>query len=243
MPRKIELTGNHVPFKRELGKPVAKGNESKVFEFDPPDDFLLKCSHKTETPDEAFMGALYKKKTYEMLKFFLDDFVPDTHFAVGRKIGKHRSTIKEFTIQEKVAKCRLVDLPQNVRNSPILTKNINLFIRKLSVMKDIIARINKGFPADDRLEESITISGLQRLLRKIKDSDNFRNLAWNDLSKKIINSPNIFVNPETLKLSYLDFGKGKWSDTKQAIFDRVLKEASSNDEIMSLLKISQQSDI
>ena len=55
-----------------------------------------------------------------------------------------------------------------------------------------------------------------------------------------MNSPNLLVDPETMKLSCIDFGSGEWAAEKEATLTLVKALAESDKELMELLQRPQR---
>src|SRR5258706_13315286 len=111
---------NFNPFSHNIDHTVKskQGKDSVVSPFAGIDK-VLKWNHKpkkqTSNP-EHLNRLLYKKKKYEMLRFFLADFIPDSSFVLGHKpsfFGKkfNKNRTKEYTVQAKVPDIKIYSLP------------------------------------------------------------------------------------------------------------------------------------
>jgi hypothetical protein len=202
--------------------------------------FVIKISkQKGETlpSNEAiFASTLYKKKKYEILKTFLGDFVPNSHFVVGSKTDGLRPQVvpKSYTVQERVPQYMISDLTSEQRNDPRLLRHMYVLLLKLKNMHTAIDKVNDIVgPEADALDGKLDLGGISKYARNEFDSKSF------DASKvldELGRSPNLLVDPETMNLYCIDFDDGTWSDQKEAA-KGVLDFVSRTPEVQGVIQL------
>ncbi len=146
------------------------GNE-KIGNAIKQEDLVVKTNH--EQSDDLYntiARTLYKKRKYELLKFFLADYIPSSHFLVAdmSSSSDNRSSIKEVTLQKFVPQLQLNQLcvidilsEQINRNDFKLNSYLPMFDSEL---KEINSQIKKE-------ENKIKITSIKDLYNKIKSDD------------------------------------------------------------------------
>jgi len=95
------------PFNDTFGESIGRGKDNVVVPFNKTENLVVKWNHDLKInldSKDNFQRILYKKRKYEMLKFFLPDFIPDSYFVLGNKQDGNRLKTKEYTLQKKYLK-------------------------------------------------------------------------------------------------------------------------------------------
>lgn len=228
----------HGPFRYPIGRKIGSGKDNKVYEFrheqaagaEYADEFpryvgeaVIKASNKPRrrekfSPEAAFADAKYKKAKYELLKRFLGDYVPNSAFVVGNMQSGGQDTIKSYTLQERLPRFMLSELTTEQRNSDILRGNIYGLVTRLQIMHQVLARakdIVEGQGDEFLVENSLDLGEFSNFVRDNKDAGP-ETLSYKHLVNGFQSSPNLLVNPETLEIYCIDFGKGQWTPQMDA---------------------------
>ncbi len=191
------------------------------------------------------MGRLrrsYKKKKYELLSFFLGDFIPQSSFVVGNKVDGGKVKTKQYTVQERVPQVKISELSAEQKNNPVLLNNLRLLIRKLKVMHKAIDALNVFMDEKGQLDGKLDLGGLSEIAKKSNEVTELGvQLRVEDYS--FIDSPNILVDPKTMKLYCIDFDQGVWSDEKEDSLRFIRRLVIQKPETVALLEESQKSAI
>lgn len=225
-------------FNRKVGDSIGRGKDSVVVPFKGVDT-VLKWNHdpKTETTkDEHFNKLLYKRKKYEMLSFFLRDFIPKSDFVLGNKLDGEKNKIKEYTLQKRVHNATISSLSDEQKKDPRFLQNLHLLIQKLIEMHKILKEVNDSIK-EGKLDLRLDLGGLSKSIKELIRED--MNFNFISLNKDFMNSPNLLVDPESMKLSLVDFGAGEWSNEKEATLILVKALTKQNKKTMELIKTPQ----
>jgi len=216
------------PFAGKFGNAVGRGQDSVAVPLVPdrnlPDeirttDRIIKWNHDDGSENDkevAMAGLLYRKKKYEIAKFFLGDFVPESAFVLGTKNDGGKIKIKGYTVQDRVPQFSLNDLSDEQKNDPVLHQNLILLALKLQRMLRAIEEVNEEVEEDAKIDARLDLGGLSELAMNLPlDPDQV-------FDTKIAASPNLLVNPETMQLYCIDFGSGRWSEKKEATLRKLI---------------------
>ena len=135
------------------------------------EDLVLKTNHEqSDDLHNTIARTLYKKRKYELLKLFLADYIPNSHFLVAdmSSASDNQSSIKEVTLQKFVPQLQLNQLcvidilsEQINRNDFKLNSYLSMFDSEL---KEMNSKIKKE-------ENKIKISSIKDLHNKIKSNN------------------------------------------------------------------------
>lgn len=221
-------------FNQKLGNSIGRGKDNVVVPFK-KSNTVLKWNHDDKreiAPEEHFNKLLYKKKKYEMLSFFLGDFIPKSDFVLGNKFDGNKVKVKEFTIQKRVPNVTISSLSEEQKTDSRLLQNLHLLIQKLKEMYKIIKRVNDSIE-DGKLDVRLDLGGLSKSIEELIRENKEFDLATID--KDFMNSPNLLIDPETMRLSLVDFDIGEWSQAKDATLILVKAITEQNKRVMELI--------
>jgi len=240
MANKSKPKREQMPFAPELGPRMGSGQDNAVFQLvwpaekphlRKPTGRVLKINHpippehKVRHADDreaAMRGLQYKKNKYEILKRFLGDFVPQTSFVLGKVVEGHKERYAEYTVQDEVPRVSLSDLSEEQRSDPKLHAQVVELMNRLrhmySVLGEANARTSQGVSLDGKLD----LGGISDHVK----AESIDHIFDDDDALKIIesnSSPNLLVDPETLRLYCVDFDQGQWlpgmDDAKAMAFE------------------------
>ena len=209
-------------FKYPFGESVGRGKDSVVFPFRGNDKFVVKVNHsfrKEVTSPEMIKHReselQYKKRKYETLSYFLGRFVPRSFFVLSEQKDGVYMRVKGYTIQERVPDVKFSDLTNEQLNGPRLIKNMHELITRLIFMNRMVDRINKSVPKKAQIDVRLDLGPISQIVDDAlyKDQSYF-SVDARDLAS--FKSPNILIDPDTMDIYCVDFGKGFWSDDKEA---------------------------
>lgn len=172
-----------------------------------------------------------------MLHFFLGDFVPESNFVLGNKFDNKKVKIKEYTLQKRVPNVTIAALSDEQKSDPRLISNIHLLIQKLREMYKIIRQVNDSI-AEGKLDVRLGLGGLSKSIEKLIKED--KELDFATINKDFMDSPNLLVDPESMKLSLIDFDVGEWSEQKEATLILVKALTEKNRQAMELIEKPQK---
>lgn len=217
-----------MPFNCGFGTAIGRGSDSVVVPLLKNDKSVLKWNHdlkeKEVNSEKHFNRLLYKKKKYELLFLFLRDFIPKSDFVLGNKLDGKKLKIKEYTRQDRVPNIKIASLMNEQKLDSKLLYNIHLLILKLRAMHKIVKQVNNSIK-EGQLDVKLDLGGLSEIASKKEEEDKSNDI----INEEFINSPNLLVDPETMRLSCIDFGSGEWSEAKEATLI-LLKTLVENDE-------------
>ena len=184
------------------------------------------------TAETALADVRYKQEKYRMLHTFLGDLIPKSTFFVGQQRQPDGSyAIKPYTVQDKVPQVTLHQLPKEVRNSDELrgemyglAKRLFTMHRVLDRARAIVERSGDKFVVDGALD----LGPFSDYVRDHPEEDP-ANYQYRHMINGYQDSPNLLVDPETLKLSCVDFGAGQW-DGKLASQMALVYDIAATDE-------------
>lgn len=232
-----------MPFNRPFGNAIGRGKDNIVVPLKMPLEKkgeVLKWNHEKYmiSKEEHFNRLLYKKKKYEMLRFFLGDFIPKSDFVLGNKLDGKKLKIKEFIVQSRVPNVKISELSEDQKSDPRLLYNMHLLIQKLMAMYKIVKQVNNSI-GKGKLDVKLDLGGLSKSIEeKIKNNEEFDFISMN---KGFMNSPNLLVDPESMQLSCVDFDVGNWSEEKEATLTLVKMLTENNKQTMDLIQKPQKS--
>ncbi len=195
---------------------------------------VIKWNHEsknTKTTSQLLNEQKYVKKKYEMLKFFLWDFIPETHFLLWNKIDWKKQRNKKYIIQKKVPNMRISMLSDEQRNDKRLITNINKLIYKLKNLYKTIDEVNESVDEEWKIDCRLDIKWLSK---KSFENKNLLNVSTNQ--HDIFNSPNLLVDPVTMDLFCIDFWRWDWNEKKEATITTLLVLAKNNQKIIDTIK-------
>lgn len=223
------------PFGGKLGHTIGKGQDSIVVDYQlPPSShspgLVIKRGHRGSSdfdPKKTEEELLYKKKKYELVKFFLGDFIPESHFVLGPY--RRQDRIKGYTIQERVPGYSINDMSQEQQKDQRLQNNLHKLVSKLSNMFKIIEQVNEGIEEKSRIDVRLDLGGLSKII----EGQNYN--IEDILASGVTKSPNLLVDPDTMNLFCIDFGSGTWSQEKEATMRRAVESAQLDPECMRII--------
>lgn len=212
------------PFSTGFGSSIGRGQDNIVVPLkgerrgEERPDVLVKFNHSEKGSGDTdveskFRKIQYKKKKYELLRLFLGDFIPESSFLLGSKLDGTKKIIKEYTVQRRIPQITVKDLPPEKLNSPVLIKNLHKLIVGLIEMNKIVQQVNAEVEKDARVDVRLDLGRISSLVNEVQGAEN---LDIESISPELLSSKNLLVDPETLSLYCIDFGRGEWSDKKEA---------------------------
>lgn len=204
--------------------------------YNPPT--VVKWNHDYTVPtssEECFLRILYKKRKYEMLKFFLGGFIPNTSFVLGNKQDGHVLKMKEYTVQQRVPNHTLQSLQDEQKQDPRLLDNIRILVLKLQNMYRLLDLVNEQVGRSDRLDAKLDLGGLSKYAADNKYSDEY--FDWDGAGFAFMTSPNLLVDPITMQLYCIDFGQGVWSQGRENTFEKLIMLANSDARAMQIISM------
>ncbi len=220
----------NTPFAPEIGPNIGNGQDNRVYQLvnsaekphlRKPTGRVLKINNET-TPgstrvrleddrEAAWEGVRYKKNKYELMKLFLDDFVPDSSFVLGEVTEGKKKRYAEYTIQDEVPRVSLSDLSEEQKRDPKLINQVTSLASKLKYMYSVLGEVNARTANGVSLDGKLDLGGVSDYVRAEELDHKFDETD----ASSIINSnssPNLLVNPESMQLYCIDFDQGQWSD-------------------------------
>lgn len=237
---KPTINSEKSPFNPDFGNKVGAGQDNFVREFkgDKAAKFVVKISKQKglehETPERAKASTLYKKKKYEILKLFLGDFIPKSHFIVGKKTEGRREPVtvpKSYTVQERVPNIRIADLPEDKKLDPRLLRQMYVLVRKLQNMYLALNEVN-DVVSNTALDGKLDLGGVSKY---VENEYNPRDFKAADIITRFQKSPNLLIDPETMRLYCVDFDDGTWDDEKEAAKGVLEHIANNSQEVQSII--------
>lgn len=252
---KKQTSSEFSPFRHDFGRPIGSGKDNRVYELEDGSEtvdkrfprrageFIVKISHEQDkgshlSAEEALDSARYNQAKYNLLKQFLGDFVPTTMFLVGnKKTGSGQVVNKSYTVQERVPQFMLNEIGAEKRNSDELRGQMYQLVRRLQLMHQVMGRARDIVEAQGGsfiVEDSLDLGPLSKFVRQHMD-DNAADFNYKQIINGFKASPNLLVDPDTMQLSCVDFGQGRWSDELGLQMGVVHDIATHDPEIASFL--------
>ena len=235
-----------LPIAPEVGNKVGSGQDNAVYDLVEPASRphlrrsigqVLKINHPdtkisrdirnrdADPKVAAWRGILYKKNKYEILKYFLGDFIPTSYFVFAQEgtlnqenfdlsnphkpIDKRRHV--EVIIQQKLPKCTMKDLTAEQKQDPRLRANVERLLSKMQIMYKILGETNARTGNNILLDAKLDLGGVSDLVRtESLDQDISQEAISNIINNN--RSPNILIDPETMNIYCIDFDQGQWVD-------------------------------
>ncbi|QQS59850.1 hypothetical protein IPN35_03200 [Candidatus Peregrinibacteria bacterium] len=237
------------PFDGKFSSSIGRGKDnvvvslmSKMPKEERGEEYVVKWNHNPKEPMDPeghFWRILYKKKKYEMLEFFLGGFIPESFFILGNKKDGSRTVVKEYTVQERVPQVTIASLSESQKEDPRLLRNIYLLILKLQNMYRMLERVNSVVEDSAKIDAKLDLGGLSKYADRHKD-ENLKNFDWSVVNYDFMSSPNLLVDPETMKISCIDFDQGVWSNEKEATWTLLFIFARQNEKVMNIIKMEHE---
>lgn len=225
------------PFAYSFGASVGRGKDNIVVGLNGDKEHVVKWNHdplEQVSSQEHQKRLLYKKRKYEMLKFFLGKFIPDSYFVLGNKKDGKRRKVKEYTVQQRVPNMNITSLDPDKRTDPKLQHNIDVLVLKLQNLYRALAEVNKHSAA--QLDAKLDLGGLSNLADTHKDDEQpFHIDTSGDYS--FLKSPNLLVDPKTLDLFCVDFDQGEWTSEMETAWNALMTLAKSRENIMKIIQL------
>jgi hypothetical protein len=166
------------------------------------------------TAESALKDVRFKQEKYHLLKLFLGDFIPDSHFFVGQQRNPDGEyVIKPYTVQDRVPQVTLQKLPPELRNSDALRGEMYGLAKRLQVMHRTLGRARTIVESHGDLllvDAALDLGPFSDYVKEHLDEDPAR-YKYQHMINGYKDSPNLLVDPETLQLSCVDFGSGQWT--------------------------------
>lgn len=209
-------------FKYPFDESIGRGQDSVVFPFRGNDAYVVKVNHsfrKEVTSPEMLRfresELQYKKRKYEILSYFLGRFVPRSFFALGEQKDGVCTRLKGYTIQKRVPDVKFSDLTDEQLNDPRLIRNMHELITKLISMNRMVDRVNRNVPPEAQIDVRLDLGSVSRIVDNAqRENQNSVPLDAQDLA--LFKSPNVLIDPKSMDVYCVDFGRGVWSDEKEA---------------------------
>jgi hypothetical protein len=186
--------------------------------------YVFKYSVESYPPKPETVEYFVKK--YKMLKKFLGNDIPDSHFILGeRRVafekkkfhkGKQDNRLHAITIQRKVRGKTLSAMTPEERTRDDLIQQLKAAHTKYIDLKNRIQRATRhlGLP-ENTLDVKLDLGGLS----KKDDLESF------DLEKIAeYSTPNIMYDEVSKKLYFIDFDMNEWNADKQKVYDLVMSD-------------------
>lgn len=235
------------PFNDSFGDSIGRGKDNIVAPFRRKPNLVVKWNHddsnrkKQVERTESFNRILYKRKKYELLKFFLGDFIPESSFVLGHKQDGSNIKTKEYILQKRVPQVIISELNESQKSDPRLIRNMYLLIRKLRNMHNILNQINQPLDEEEKIDGKLDLGGLSKFAEQSDDSQAM-DFDFGVVNYNFMDSPNLLVDPKTMSLYCVDFDKGVWSDAKDATLTLAKALTLNNPQSVELLKKRQDVD-
>ncbi len=218
-----------MPFSTRLGQRHGSGQDNAVFRMvedhekphlRKPTGKVLKINHKTakehrprhsDEREAAWRGTLYKKNKYEILKRFLGDFVPESSFVLGEVQEGAQKRPAEYTVQAEVPRVSLNQLSEEQRHDPRLKEQLVGLMSRLRFMYEVLGEANARTPDGVSLDGTVDLGGVSSYVR----AERFDRMFTESDAQVVIDenaSPNLLVDPESMRLYCIDFDQGQWTD-------------------------------
>ncbi len=221
-----------LPLAHEIGGRIGHGQDNNVYDLLASAEkshlrksvgFVAKVSNKLGDHDPkirnrsvdpkvaAERGIHYKKNKYEILKHFLGDIIPESHFVLAQENHSGGKRPVELTIQEKVPQVKFSDLTPEERKDPRLHENTLQLVNKLQYMYKVIGEVNARTSSGIDLDAKLDLGGVSDFVR----SEQLDHIFTDNEVEAVIEdnkSPNILINPETMQVYCIDFDQGEWSE-------------------------------
>lgn len=172
-----------------------------------------------------------------MLNFFLRDFIPESSFVLGNKLDGKKVKLKEYTVQTRVPNVTIASLSDEQKVDPRLLQNIHLLVQKLREMYKVVKQVNDSIE-EGKLDVRLDLGGLSKSVAKLIEKN--QDFDLNSVNKDFMDSPNLLVDPESMKLSLVDFDVGEWSEAKEATLILVKALTEQNKLTMELIEKPQK---
>lgn len=239
---KPTMNSTKSPFRYEFGEKIGAGQDNFVREFkgNKAAELVVKISKQKgtsfESHERAMKSTLYKKNKYEILKRFLGDFIPESHFVVGSKSEGQREPVvvpKSYTIQQRVPQFQIGDLTPEQQRDPRLLRQLYVLMRKLQNMYSVISEVNT-ITGNDSLDGKLDLGDVSKYVRE-QDQPNSFNPG--QAIEKLKNSPNLLINPETMGIYCIDFDDGAWDEEKSSAKAVLEYIADSDPNVQSIIAL------
>ncbi len=260
MGKKPYKTPTELPLRYDISDTrigVGQDNDVHRIEIDPNTrdrigGYVLKIGHprkgKVEAPpiytaERAMNDLQFKVQKYRLLKTFLGDQIPNSAFYVGtQKDEKGRTLIKPNTIQQEVPQFTLGKLAPDQRNSDELRGSMYQLAKRLRNMYDVLDRAKAIVEEQgDKflVDAALDLGTFSDYVREHPNEDP-RNYNYKHMITGYKESPNLLIDPETLKVSCVDFGAGEWSNGLGDQLALVYDIAAHDDAVQANLPPVQQ---
>lgn len=238
----LKFKPKKLPLGPEVGVRLGSGQDNVVYDLVEPADkphlrvptgWVVKLNHehtlaskqiRGRDPDPriaAEQGILYKKNKYDILKYFLGPYIPESAFVLTTEGPPGRQRYVEMTLQQRVPKYSLSDLSPEQKDDPRLLAHVRDLVTRMQVMYQVLGEVNARMGHGVGLDAKLDLGGVSDAVR-VEDFDH----SFEDREiRNIINtnsSPNLLVDPETMGLYCIDFDQGQWTEgmdaAKAAVF-------------------------
>lgn len=238
-----------LPLRYSLSERIGAGKDNKVFGIEMPTEvvdrlgpLVIKASNEVEkrpfTAETAQNDARFKREKYNLLTTFLGDFVPQSSFFVGSQRDADGTVrVKSYTAQRRVPQVTFDELTREQRNSDGLrgqmyglALRLQNMHRTLNRARAIVEGQGDTFLVDSSLDLGPFSKYVQDHVGEDPSTFNYKHMVTGYKA-----SPNLLVEPETMKLNCIDFGSGEWSDKLGAqlslVYDIAAHDPSINDRL------------
>ncbi len=225
----------------EVGGSLGHGKDGLVHRLELPDEiarlqecggWVVKISHApsecafpgsqaavASSADRYVQGALFKQKKYDVLRHFLGDTIPESHFLVSNvKVGEAVRPA-EITLQREAPGVRIKKLDRKQKSDPQLHENITKLMGKLCYMFTVVAQANAECLAQEVMDIKLDLGGVAKFARS--KPLRYKFCARDALKTIRKGTPNMLVNPETFQLYCVDFDQGVWRPGMENVLQRI----------------------
>ncbi|MBD3280491.1 hypothetical protein GF389_03120 [Candidatus Dojkabacteria bacterium] len=204
---------------------VGRGKDSVVMALRAdPDNWVVKFNHDCE--GDMFALTKYLKRKYEILQAFIPQHIPKSHFVLGNKDDGDSRKTKAYTVQQRIHGLKIGELsPEQIEDERFI-RNLHSLVRGLHIMHTTVSQLNEGLDPYAQVDTILDLGGLSKQARITDTVDLY------DLTDSIRNSPNIMVDPESLQLYCVDFGRGYWNEEKEETFNRLMEIANPSESMV-----------
>jgi len=241
---KITKSAEQAPFPiDEFGNRIGRGKDNLVRALPVPAreaDFVVKINHDNKpgrSLDQVESSLRYKKEKYEILKLFLGDFIPESHFVLGTKVDGGRPRPVEYVVQQRLPNQYLSSLTPEQREDPRLVTNMLLLMTKMESMYRTLGNVNaRTGRASANLDAKLDLGGISDYVRERIDEP-MTVVTAHDAIKKKSKTPNILVDPDTMNIYCIDFDEGEWTDDKAAAKEMLFELVDTREDVQAVIRL------
>jgi len=204
---------------------IGSGQDNNVYTGDiDRSRYVVKYSVDSYVPKVETVEYLRKK--YSLLRHFLNNWIPRTHFLLGerrRPFKKKQAAFEQndnylsvMTIQQRIQGKTFKDLTTEEKMRPKLLEDLKEAHRSYVNLKQLIKETCKKLDlAEDTLDVKLDVGHLSKE----------ENLEEFDAKKvRFFTSPNIMYDEVKRRIQFIDFDMNDWNPDKELVFQEIAKE-------------------